>query len=30
MVLLPVLPYRTDFDGRQRADELLASVGLAV
>lgn len=28
-VLLPVLPYRIDFDGRERADELLSAVGLA-
>ncbi len=28
-VLLPVLPYRVDFDRHARADELLAEVGLA-
>ncbi len=28
-VLLPVLPYRTDYDRRSRADQLLADVGLA-
>ena len=28
-VIAPVLPYRTDFDKRDRAHELLAAVGLA-